>query len=64
MEEMRNACRILESPKERDLLGDLGINGRIIINWILKNSKWTGFSWLCSDARVCKNLQYYNKELN
>jgi len=32
----------------RDHLGDLGVDGRIIVNWILKKwdvRLWTGFIW-------------------
>jgi hypothetical protein len=31
-----------ENPTGRDHLRDLGIEGRILLNW----SVWTGFSWL------------------
>jgi hypothetical protein len=34
---MRNAYKILvENLEERDHLGDLGENGRIILEWVLK----------------------------
>jgi hypothetical protein len=40
----------LESLKEIDYLGDLTVDGRIVLKWILKKeydlSVWTGFVWL------------------
>jgi hypothetical protein len=37
MEEVRNAYRILlKDLKDRDYLGDLGIDWRIILKWVLK----------------------------
>jgi len=38
-----------ENLKGRDLLGNLGIDGRIIITWILEEygvRLWAGLSWL------------------
>ena len=35
--------------RERDHLKDLGVDGRIILNWILKKwdwEAWTGLIWL------------------
>jgi len=35
--------------RERDHLGDLGVDGRIILRWILRKwdvGVWTGSSWL------------------
>jgi hypothetical protein len=37
-----------EIPKGIECLGDLGIYGRIVLRWILKEhgvKMWTGFSW-------------------
>jgi hypothetical protein len=40
----------LDNMKERDRLGDLDIDGRVILNWNLKKkwglNVWTGFAWL------------------
>jgi len=48
--EMRNAYIILlEKPKGKNHLGDIGIDGRIILEWIFENQGrklWTGFVWL------------------
>jgi hypothetical protein len=36
----------LKSRKEGDHLGELGVNGRVIIKWIIRNGGgrvWTGF---------------------
>jgi hypothetical protein len=47
---MRNAYIILlEKPKGKNHLGDIGIDGRIILEWIFENQGrklWTGFVWL------------------
>jgi len=35
--------------RERDHLGDPGVDGRIILRWIFRKcvvGAWTGFSWL------------------
>jgi hypothetical protein len=35
--------------RERDHLGDIGIDGRIILGWIFRNwyvGLWTGLGWL------------------
>ena len=51
LQEIRNACRILvEKLKLRDILRDLVLDGRLIVEWILKRV-WTGFIWL----RMCSN---------
>jgi hypothetical protein len=50
MEEMRNTYRILVGKlKEKDHLEDKGVDGRIILKWILGKwslEVWTGFIWL------------------
>jgi hypothetical protein len=49
--EMKNAYKILiRNLKERDRLGDVGVDGRIILQRILKKQVmrvWTGLIWLC-----------------
>jgi hypothetical protein len=49
MGEMRNAYRIVvENQKGRDHLEDLGIDGKIILEWILWETGWmvwTGCIW-------------------
>ena len=39
----------LRNLKERDHLGDQGVDGRIILRWIFRKldvGSWTGSSWL------------------
>jgi hypothetical protein len=47
---MRSACTGIkvEKLKERDHLGDLGVDGSIILTFILKTGlrTWAGFIWL------------------
>ena len=48
--ESRGVYRILlGNLRERDHLGDQGLDGRIIIRWIIRKwdvGAWTGSSWL------------------
>lgn len=47
MVEIRNACRILVG--EHEDLGDLGVDGRTMLNWIVLKyvgNVWIGFIWL------------------
>jgi hypothetical protein len=36
--------------KRRDYLGYLGIDGKIILKWILGKEMWSGFIWLGSSC--------------
>jgi hypothetical protein len=45
--------------KERDRLQDLGVDGRIILNWILKKlgvTVWTRFHWLKTGFCECYKM--------
>jgi hypothetical protein len=50
MGEKRGVCRVLvRKPEGKDGLGDPGVNGRIILRWILMKldvGVWTGSTWL------------------
>jgi hypothetical protein len=49
MGEIRNALFWSENLKGRDHSEDLGVDGRVIFEWILGKSSgkmWTGFIWL------------------
>jgi hypothetical protein len=44
----------LESLKGRDILGDLGIDGKTILKWILgkyDRKLWAGFIWIRKGTR-------------
>jgi hypothetical protein len=48
--EERGVYRALgENPRERDHLGDPGVDGRIILGWIFRKwdvGVWTGLDWV------------------
>jgi hypothetical protein len=50
MGEKRSVYRVLvRNLRERDHLGDPGVDGRIILRWIFRKwdvGAWTGSSWL------------------
>jgi hypothetical protein len=46
--------------RERDYLGDIGIDGRIILGWVFRNwyvGLWTGLGWL-RIGLVAGNCEY------
>jgi hypothetical protein len=59
MGERRGVYRVLlGNLKERDHLGDPGIDGRIILRWTFRKwvvGVWTGLSWL-RIRTVCRHL--------
>jgi len=47
--ERRGEYRVLVGKPDRDHLEDPGVDGRIILRWIIRNwnvGAWTGASWL------------------
>jgi len=45
--ERRGVYRDLGNLRERDHLGDTGVNGRIILRWIFRKWKWRrGMDWI------------------
>jgi hypothetical protein len=45
----KRSCQLLSSLRERDHLGDPGVDGRIILRWIFSKMDmvvWTGSKWL------------------
>ena len=53
MGEKRNAYRILvRKTKKKKPLGRLDVDGRIILNWILKEQNWNVMAWM----HVTQNL--------
>jgi hypothetical protein len=47
-----------ENPRERDHLGDKGVDGRIILRWIFRKWDWRGMNWidLAQDRDRCRAL--------
>jgi hypothetical protein len=44
---MRNSYILVRKPEGKRPLGDLGVNMRIILKWILKNSgRYEGIDWI------------------
>jgi hypothetical protein len=50
---MRNAYKILVGKSEgKRPLGNIGVDGRIILDWMLGKWSWTGFTWLRIESVV------------
>jgi hypothetical protein len=46
---MRNVYIVFENLKARSHLGEVGVDGKIVLEWILEKfgmRVWTGFIWL------------------
>jgi hypothetical protein len=63
-----NAYKVLfRNPKGRDCLEDLGIDGKVMLEWILGKwggKVWTGFIWLgigTSDMALVNRTFRFNK---
>jgi len=76
MGERRGVCSVLVGKlRERNHLGDPGVDGRIISRWIFRKwdvGVWTGSSWLktgtgagtCECGNECRVLQNAGKFLD
>jgi hypothetical protein len=53
-----------KSEGKRNHLEDLGVDGRIILEWTLKKygeKLWTGFIWLRRESRVASSCEHGNE---
>jgi len=53
----RGSYKVLGSPKEGDHLEDLGVDGRIMLNWTKKyNDRSLGLNWSGSGENRCSGF--------